>query len=47
MLLGQFFYQSVDLSQVLFVQGGENLHSGIGKGQVLAAFQHLTHEVGS
>ena len=44
-LLGQLFHQSIDLCHVLIIHSGEDLNSCLGKGQVLAVFQHLLHEL--
>ena len=44
-LLGQFFHQSVDLSHIFVIHGGEDLYGIFCEGQVLAVFQHLLHEL--
>ena len=41
-LVGQSFY----LGFAVVIQSGQKLHGGVGKGQVLAALEHLAHDLG-
>ena len=43
----QFLSQSLNLGLALIVHGRQNPHSGVGEGQVLAALEHLAHDLGS
>ena len=46
-VLAQLLGQSLHLGGAVLAEGGEQLHGGVGEGQVLAALEHLAHDLGS
>ena len=45
-VLAQLVGHSLNLGLAVIAEGGENLHGGVGEGQVLAALEHLAHDLG-